>query len=161
MTTALRRRWPVRADNVAYVASNALGIAVRGNPKVLASQAGISERRARDWLNGDPGSVIARAFELIASLGQCAAVIVAAARSVLMQTVMRMRGDELVRDFWRAMNDETHAEGLTNLRQMADFDSLDDVRDLQAKVIAEAAQLERLGALCGELIEQRIVPKRP
>lgn len=160
MTTAFRRRYPIRADRVNYVASNALALAFHGNPKLLASEACISERRARDWLNGDPGSPFAKVFEIIAGVGQSAAVIVAAARTILTQTLMRMSGSNLEREFFSAMDAETEAEGRTNIRQMRQPRTLDELRELQLLAIEEAAQLERLAALCGELIEQKIVPQR-
>lgn len=160
MTTALRRRWPVRADRVVYTATNALSVAVRGNAKVLASEAGISERRARDWLAGDPGCVIARAFELIAGLGQSAGVIVAAARSILTQTLIRMSSADLSREFWRAMKAETEVQGRTDLRQMDAPRTLDDMRELQRMALEHAGQLERIAAICGECIDKEIVPER-
>jgi len=160
MNTLLRRKHPRQADRVTYMASNALAIAVEGNPKKLASAAGVSDRLAREWLSAHPGSPVARFFELAASIGQGAAAMVAAAKTILFQGLVAMTPAELRREFWRIQSDETRCEGVTNMLQTRERWSTEDLRELARAAIEEASQLERLAAVALECAEREMTIER-
>lgn len=153
-------RDPRAEDVLASGVALALDMAT-GPVKRLAAAGSISPQRASAWRSEGKGSPLFDISLIVYNLtvnGDHPGAVVAQVHTAMMQGLLTMTTDALVRRFW-TLTDEEHDAECSENRKLSEFQQTGDLEALERADMGEAMlQLER-AAVCRELRRRGVDPR--
>jgi hypothetical protein len=153
-------RDPLAEDHLAAATALALDMATT-QVKQLAHAGAISPQRASAWRTegkGNPVYDLSLVVYHLTLMGEHPGAILAQVHTAMLQALLGISDAELVRRFWKALDQECHKEGAENAATAA-FARTGDLRGLARAMRGEAGLQHEIAAYAEELDRRGIDPR--